>query len=201
MSSLPKGILIGLFVAFISIIGLFFAQSRYQSSTDFLIVQSNTENRDFYTLFKSSEYLGNVLASALYSEKFIDAVNETGNLNTRLFPANKSEKLKTWKNMVLVKKNLDLSMLSVTVKADTDRDASRMMNGISQVLIEKNALFRSGDDKGIEIRVLSGPITEQNPSKSTLILVLLGGFVTGLFLTFFTTLISLENRYRNMNQE
>ena len=82
----------------------------------------------------------------------------------------------------MVQKNLELGVLSVTVKYDNDRDAARVMSSISEVLIEKNSLFRSGDEKSVEIRVLSGPILETTPTLKKILLVLGGGFLSGILL-------------------
>lgn len=156
--------------------------TRFQSSMDFLVVQSNAQGQDFYSLFKSSEYLSKVLSEAIYSERFIDAVMETGKINGQFLPANKKDRLDAWREMVTVQKNLELGVLSVTVKHDNDRDAARVMSSISEVLIEKNSLFRSGDEKSVEIRVLSGPILETTPTLKKILLVLGGGFLSGILL-------------------
>lgn len=179
----------GVLCAALVFAGTMVFSSRYQSGMDFLVVQSNTQGQDFYSLFKSSEYLSKVLSEAIYSERFIDAVVETGKINGQFLPANKKERLDEWRKMVEVQKNLELGVLSVTVKSDNDRDASRVMSAISEVLIERNSLFRSGDDKSVEIRVLSGPILEMQPTLKTILSVIIGGFLSGIFLMSFVLII------------
>lgn len=174
--------LFGLFVA----AAVFFAETalspRYAVRTDFMVVQSSG-SQDFYTLFKSSEYLGKVLSESIYSERFINAVIETGKVSPQGFlPSDKRERLKTWRQMISVEKNVELGMLSVIVKADTEREAGKVMEALSDVLINRNKEFRGGDDKAVEIRVLSGPIADRNPTPKDLFILSTLGFLAGAFI-------------------
>ncbi|MEP7162893.1 MAG: hypothetical protein ABI747_03975 [Candidatus Moraniibacteriota bacterium] len=175
--------LAGLFFGAASFFVLTVTEKRFQTTTDFMVVQTGTQNQDFYTLFKSSEYLGKILSESLYSERFIGAVVETGKVSKEFLPFDKKDRLDTWRKMISVKKNIELGMLSVSVKSDSEREAGRIMEAVQNVLIEKNALFRGGDEKSVEIRILSGPITERNPNASEIVLVVALGFLVGVLLT------------------
>lgn len=173
--------LFGFFVA----AAVFFVETaispRYAVRTDFMVVQV-AGSQDFYTLFKSSEYLGKVLSESMYSERFINAVIETGKVSAQGFlPTDKRERLTKWREMVSVEKNLELGMLSVTVKSDTEREAAKTMEALSDVLINRNTEFRGGDEKAVEVRVLSGPITDRNPTPRELLILSLIGFLAGAF--------------------
>jgi capsular polysaccharide biosynthesis protein len=181
--------LVGLLFAAASFFGLMFLEKPYQSSMDFLVVQTNGQGQDFYTQFKSSEYLGKVLSEAIYSERFINAIVESGKMNSEFLPSDKKDRLRTWGDMVSVKKNLELGIISVTVKNDRERDVARVIDGIAEVLTQKNSLFRGGDEKSVEIRVLSGPIVERNPTLVKILEVVAGGFFAGFFLTGFWLMI------------
>lgn len=157
-------------------------EKPYIVNTDFLMVQQNSGNQDFYTLFKSSEYLGKVLSEAIYSERFIDAVIETGKVNDEFFPKDKKDRLDSWAKMIHVEKNLELGILKVSVKSNSERDAARIMSAVSEVLTQRNELFRAGDPKSVEIRILSGPISERNPSLQKIALVFAGSFLSGVLL-------------------
>jgi capsular polysaccharide biosynthesis protein len=78
------GILVATIAFFITIAVL----PYYRSSSDFLVVQTSQNNQDFYTQFKSSEYLGKVLGEAIYSESFINAVIGTGKIGKNLVSIN-----------------------------------------------------------------------------------------------------------------
>ena len=175
-------VMTGVMVALFALGTLILVQPKYSSSMDFLLVQANTNGQDFYSAFKSAEYLGKVLSQAIYSERFITAVIESGKMDDRFLPANKKERLDEWANIITVRNNLELGIISVSVDGQSDRDAARIMSGVAEVLTQKNALFRSGDEKSVEVRVLSGPILEIQPTFQKLLLVAFSGFLSGLFL-------------------
>ncbi|TXH07506.1 MAG: hypothetical protein E6Q06_02485 [Candidatus Moraniibacteriota bacterium] len=173
--------LFGVFVAALVFFVETAASPRYAVRTDFMVVQL-AGSQDYYTLFKSSEYLSKVLSESVYSERFINAVIETGKVGTQGFlPTDKRERLKRWRSMVSIEKNVELGMLSVVVKADTEREAGRVMEALSDVLINRNKEFRGGDEKAVEIRVLSGPIADRNPTPKELLTLSLLGFFAGAF--------------------
>lgn len=174
--------------------GLMVTEKPFQTKMDFLVVQTNAGNQDFYTQFKSSEYLGNVLGEAIFSERFVNAVVETGKVNAEFLPFNKKDKLKAWKEMVAVQKNMELGIISVTVSGKSEREISRTMDAIAVVLAERNSLFRGGDEKSVEIRVLSGPILEQNPTLSKIAKVVMAAFLAGVFVATFFVVVKSELR-------
>lgn len=174
--------------------GLMVTEKPFQTKMDFLVVQTNAGNQDFYTQFKSSEYLGNVLGEAIFSERFVNAVVETGKVNAEFLPFNKKDKLKAWKEMVAVQKNMELGIISVTVSGKSEREISRTMDAIAVVLAERNSLFRGGDEKSVEIRVLSGPILEQNPTLSKIAKVVMASFLAGVFVATFFVVVKSELR-------
>ncbi len=187
-------VIVGLLFGALSFFGLMVTEKPFQTKMDFLVVQSNANNQDFYTLFKSSEYLGKILSEAVYSDRFIDALVETGKVNKEFLPFDKQERLATWSKMVTVNKNLELGIISVTVSGDRERDVARIMDGIAQVLTERNSLFRSGDEKSVEIRILSGPILEQSPNVAKILKVVLLAFVAGFLLSAFFVIAREESR-------
>lgn len=184
----------GVFMAALSFFVVTVVSSRFKTTTDFMVVQTTSQSQDFYSLFKSSEYLGRVLSQAVGSERFISAVLETGKLSKEFLPVEKSERLKAWRDMVKVETNAELGMLSVTVKADTEREAEKVMQAVSDVLMTKNVEFRGGDEKAVEIRVMSGPITERNPEPKELILVIVTAFLAGASLMTLRVLLKAMKR-------
>ena len=105
--------------------------------------------------------------------------------------------------MVSVRKNLELGVIGVTIKGDRERDIARIMEGVSEVFTQKNSLFRAGDEKSVEIRILSGPILEQSPTIAKIVKVLLAAFASGFLLTAFIVIVRsdvlLEERMREEN--
>lgn len=172
-------LLAGIFIAAVSFFVTAVTAPRFKVTTDFMVVQANSQSQDFYTLFKSSEYLGRVLSESIWSERFINNVFETGQVSKETLPFDPYERLKTWRKMVSIDQNTELGMLTVTVKADTEKQASKVMQAVSDVLINKNVEFRGGDEKAVEIRVLSGPIIERNPTPKELVFIVVAGFLAG----------------------
>jgi capsular polysaccharide biosynthesis protein len=188
----------GLLFAVASFFVLMMTEKPFQTKMDFLVVQTSASNQDFYTQFKSSEYLGKILSEAVYSDRFIDAVIETGKVNREFLPFDKKDRLAAWSKMVSVEKNLELGILSVTVSGEKERDVARVMDAIAQVLTEKNVLFRGGDEKSVEIRVLSGPIVEENPTLKEIVKVTVAAFLAGLFLSAFFLVVQYESRIKTV---
>ena len=63
-----------------------------------------------------------------------------------ILPVDPRERLSLWREEVSVEKNAELGMLRVIVKNDSQREAERVSKGIASVLIEKNNLFRGGEE-------------------------------------------------------
>lgn len=176
------GILVGAFSFFL----LVFFSKHYKVTTDFLVVQTGVgQTQDFYSMLKSSEYLGKVFVKSIYSEKFIEAVVETGVVDTNFLPRNPKDRLDVWEKMVSTGSNPDVGTLYVEVYGDNDRDALHVAQAVGKVITEKNMLFRSGDEKSVEVRTLSGPIVETNPDVKRMSMVVLSGFFFGIFSSLF----------------
>ncbi len=180
-------LLAGFLAGSVSFFAFIFFSKPFKVTTDFLVVQTGAgQSQDFYSMLKSSEYLGKVLSQSIGSEKFIGAVVETGGVDGNFLPQNPKDRLESWEKMVKVSSNPDVGSLHIAVYGKSDRDALRVSQAVGKVLIEKNALFRSGDEKSIEIRTLSGPIVEKNPEIQYLVLISISGFIFGasLFILF-----------------
>lgn len=171
----------GLIFAALSGVSLFFLERGVVARSDFLLVQTNAANQDFYTSFKSSEYLSKVLGEAVTSERFIQAAIETGKMTSDMLPPekDKSARLRAWRDMVSVKQDVSLGIITLKVKSGNDRDAYRVLQAASDVLVNRNVLFRGGDEKSVEVRLLSGPIVEKSPDMKAMIVALATGFLVG----------------------
>ena len=173
------------------LIGLLFAMSGFLfiilfgrgsvAKADFILVQPNISNQDFYTSFKSAEYLSKVLGEAVKSERFMQASIDTGKMDESVLPSatNMSDRLTAWGNMVSVRRNDTLGMISLQAKGKTDREAYKTMQAVTQVFIQQNAMFRGGDEKSVEVRILSGPIVKPTPEPQSFVLFVFGAFVSG----------------------
>lgn len=192
-------LLAGLLAGSLAFFALVFFSKHFKVTTDFLVVQTGTsQSQDFYSMLKSSEYLGKVLSQSVGSEKFISAVIETGGVDGNFLPGNPKDRLEAWEKMVKVTNNPDVGSLHIEVLGDSDRDTLRVAQAVGQVLTEKNMLFRSGDEKSVEIRTLSGPIVEKNPDMERMIFASSAGAVFGISLFLLVTFFLAERRARTM---
>ena len=148
------------------------------------MVQNQNGFTDYYALSKSSDFLTSVLIESVYSEKFLDEVNGTNLVNTNFLPGSKLERLKTWEKIVKIKKNPNVGIISIEVLGDSQKQVLDVSNAILNVLSNKYFLFL-GKGQDLDIRVLSGPITEKNPTVANIIFAVVGGFLVGSLLSYF----------------
>lgn len=188
-------VLMGLFLSALSFLVLVVKEKNFKVGTDYLIVQNQSGSQDFYTLSKSAEYIGKVLNEGIYSELFITEVVKTGKLNPELLPFDKKEKLKAWSETVQVGLNPDLGIVSVQVFDNDSKQSLAIAQAISEVLTTKSNLFY-GEGQNIDVKVLSGPVLEKNPSIGNIIAVLLAGFLLGVILSLLQIILK-EDRRKN----
>ena len=180
---LGTAILAGLFLGAISFLILIITQKSFRSNTDILIVQNQEGAVDYYAMSRSADYLSSILSEAVYSEKFLDEAIASGKFSGGIFFGNQREKLKIWQETISIKKNPIAGILTLEIFGNTERQASDISAGVLDVLINKNSTFL-GANQNLKIQILSGPITEKNPSVSKIILTSFTGFLVGMVLVF-----------------
>lgn len=177
-------ILSGVLVAALSFLFLVVSQKNFKVGTDFLVVQNQSGAQDFYSLSKSAEYIGKILSEAVYSELFIDEMVKTEKVSSEFLPFDKKDRMDEWKKIVKVNNNPQLGILEVETFGNNQKETLAISEAISQVLTTKNNLFR-GEGQNIDVRILSGPILEKNPSFSDITLIMIGGFLAGILVSIF----------------
>lgn len=191
-------ILIGLLAGALSFVALVATQKNFRASSDLLAVQNQNGFSDYYALSKSADYLAGVLIESIYSEKFLEEVNATGIVSTSFLPTDKLERLEEWNRIVKVSKNSNTGMLNIEVFGDTQNQVLEISNAILTVLTTKSYLFL-GKGQDIDIRVLSGPLYEKNPSLLNIALASGGGFVVGVLLMLVWIFYKVEfGKYKNI---
>jgi len=184
-------IIFGLLIASFSFFFLSIYSKNYKVSADFLVVQNQSGNQDFYSLSRSAEYWGNILSEAIYSEIFINEVVATGKVNPEFLPFDKKKKLKAWREMIKVSRDSNLGIIKVEILENDSHQALAIAEAMREVLISKNYLFRGKAD--LDVRLLSGPITEKNPGIKEIALGMVGGFLLGAILAIVWTFYFKEN--------
>ncbi|GBE16662.1 chain length determinant protein [bacterium BMS3Abin15] len=174
-------ILVGVLVAALSFLFLVVTEKNFKVSTDFLVVQDQTESQDFYSLSRSAEYISGILSESVYSELFVDEVVKVGEVNEEFLPFDRKKRLKEWSNIINVTRNAQVGIISIETFSNDPKEALRISESIANVMTTKNYLFRG--KVGLDVRVLSGPIAEKNPDINKIISVAVGGFLLGFLIS------------------
>ncbi|MFA4817305.1 MAG: hypothetical protein WC608_01110 [Parcubacteria group bacterium] len=197
-------ILSGLLVAALSFLFLVTTQYNFRASSDVLVVQNQNGFTDYYALSKSADFLTSVLVESAYSEKFISEVKNTNLVSAAFLPANKLDALKKWESMVKISRNPSLGIVHVEVFGADQKQVTDISNAIIQVMTTKNFLFL-GSGQNLDVRVLSGPIWEKNPTVANIAVTMISGFLVGIVLSlvwiYFNAEISSEKtlkKYRTL---
>ena len=184
----------GLFGSTAVFLGLVFFANDYSVQTDYLVIQESADKQDFYTLSKSVEYSGNILKEAVASDLFFEEAAKTGYFNASVFPGNERDRLKAWRKSIAVSQRSGAGILEVTVERPTQSEATGIARAVSETLINKNNLFRSGAPESLTIKVISGPIVEQNPTITHLLAGVVSGMILGMSLVLLRASYGMRDR-------
>lgn len=173
----------GLLLAALSFLFVVVTQKNFRAGTDLLVVQNQNGFTDYYALSKSADFLTNVLVQSIYSEKFISEVKNTDLVSLPFVSDNKLDAMKEWERIVKVSRDPNLGMVHIDVFANDQGQTVEISNAIINILTNKSYLFL-GSGQDLQVRVLSGPIWEKNPSVSQIAITMFGGFFLGAILSF-----------------
>ncbi len=197
-------ILSGIFLASISFLFLVVTQKNFRVQADYLVVQDKDGDQDYYSISKSVEYMSKIFSQAIYSDLFIEEAVKTGKMSAEFLPFDKKRRLKEWSKIVKTDRNPEVGIISVTVYGDNKNDALRISEAIAEVFATKSYLFR-GSGINMDVRKLSGPITDNNPTPEEILLVIVGGFIVGfmaclLWLLYFSNSFGLP-KTKKINED
>jgi|GEM_PF-540834 len=183
------GVLLGTLSFFLLVV----TQKSSRATTDLLVVQNSGNATDYYAMSKSIDYLNGILLESVYSEKFLEEMKNIDSATVSFLPVDKADRLTAWQKTVILKKNTNAGIITAQVFGDNAKQTTKISNVLIDVLTNKYALFL-GQGQNIEVKVLSGPIVEKNPTVTQIILVSLGGFVIGILLFGFWVFYQEEAR-------
>ncbi len=191
-------IVVGFLLGAISFFGLIVTQKPYRASSDLLVVQNQNGFSDYYALSKSADYLAGVLVESIYSEKFLEEMDNTKIVSMDFLPQDKVARLKEWNKIIKINKNSNVGILNIEVFGNSQKQVMDISNTVLTVLTTKSFLFL-GQGQDIDMRILSGPLFEKNPSVINLVLAGVGGFAVGILLMLLWTFLQVEfGVYRNI---
>jgi len=182
---LKSALLAGMLLAAFSFLALVMTQKNFRSSADILVSQNAPGVTDYYNLSQSANYLTTVLSQSVYSEKFLEDVIATGKVSGDIVSGDNAARLKSWQKLVRVKTNPNIGIMTVEVFGDTQYQTDQLAAAVLDVLSNQNSFFL-GQEKNVDVRALSGPITQKNPTGTQIALAVVGGFAAGalLFILF-----------------
>lgn len=193
----------GIIVSALAFSFMLFSQPAYRADIDFLVSPKNATGSDYYSLSRSSEYLGKALAQIVVSEKFMEAGFDSGMVDRAEFPIDKKDRLKQWSDTVSVSRGSEGGMLHVRVLAKSGRSVERTAKAVTDILSNKAGEFL-GSGSEVDIRILSGPIVDRNPSFGELVAGSIGGFILGTFSVIISLLYRMSarsNRNHNFSRQ
>lgn len=191
-------VLMGTLAGALSFSALVFSQKNFRAGSDLLVVQNQNGFSDYYALSKSADFLSGVLIESIYSEKFLDELNATGIVSGSFLPQDKKDRLDEWNKIVKISKNSSAGIMTIEVFGNSQKQVTEISNAILAVLQTKSYLFL-GKGQDIDIRVLSGPIVEKNPSAISIALAVVGGFLVGALLTLMWIFYQAQfGKYKNI---
>ncbi|HHD92590.1 MAG TPA: hypothetical protein ENL06_03160, partial [Candidatus Portnoybacteria bacterium] len=158
----------GILIGGLSFLVLVVTQKNFCSSADILISQDQP-NANYYALSQSANYLTYILSQSIYSEKFLEEVEATGKIPGNFLKGDSAQKIEAWQKIIRVKNDSDVGIMNIKVFADTPIQANKISQAVLEVIAKKGSFFL-GQNENINVRVLSGPIVEENPSFSQLML-------------------------------
>lgn len=189
-------VLAGFLTAALSFLFLVVSQKSFKVSTDYLIVPSGSaDSKDFYTIFKSAEYVNRVLGEVVYSELFINEVIKTGEVNNEFLSFDRKKRLKEWNNMVKVGGEFQYGIVRFEVFSNDQKEAMQVSSAIASVMKTGGSVL--SDQTNLYVQILTGPIWEKNPSIEEIVMVIIGGFLVGVILSgIWLYYLSLEKSAR-----
>lgn len=156
---------------------------KYRSSLKLLVVQENTQTGDTYTLMRSNEYLGKLLANVTYSTGFAEKVFANSPTLDRSYFGDTPKKLATnWTNSLDVKNLPETGIIEINAYHSDREQTELLARSIGANLIASNAEYH-GLGEQVKIKILDEPITTNWPVKPNLPLNLVLGLISGLALS------------------
>lgn len=161
-------------------LGLSLLRPLEYSSTGRLLIVQKVAPIDAYSAIKSVETISENLAEIIYTTSFFDRVLDTDiRIQKNFFSNNERTRRKQWEKMVDTHAGRGSGFLNVTVYHPDKREARKIVEAISQVLITQAWEYINAD---IQIRSVDSPLESRFPVRPNLVMNGLAGAVMGFLL-------------------
>lgn len=177
-------LLVGVLVAVASFWFAILFNEKYKAKSDILVVQNQEGFTDYYALSRSAGYLADVLIESIYSERFLEEMKETEIISLNVFlPSDKVGRLKEWNKTINISKTADTGILKIEILSNNEKQAEKISDAVLEAVTVKSYLFL-GEGQNLDIRILSGPVVEDNLSLGKVLFISIIGFFFGVFIVF-----------------
>ena len=185
------GLLLASLISFIS-------PFEYKATTGLLILPKTTVGLDAYSAIKTSERIGENLATIVYTSSFFDKLTETGyNIDFSYFNEKSKNKLKIqWKNMINAYVRYNTGLLYIDVYHENQEQAVLLAQGISSVLINNNSEYLAHEGF-VEIKMVDEAIVSDKPVKPNFLKNAFIGFFASFFLVAGLIIINSDEFKKN----
>ncbi len=175
---------------------------KYESTVSMLVIQKQSaEKVDAFSAAKSAEYLSQIFSRVIYTNRFFQELFKSPYPINNDFPQDPEEWKKAWKKTVSVKKINNTGILKITVLASSRKQAENIAQAIAWNFSQHGQEYHGGGDR-VEIKMIDGPITPQDPAwpkiwLNTLLGALVGIGIAGSMVYFFPQARIFKKRSRN----
>lgn len=172
------------FVFFVLSAVITFAQPlKYRADSRILVVQKMGQMSDAYSVSRSNQYIGNILAQVVNSDTFYIDVMSSGYLNPEIFSLDNVKRKKQWESTVKTRAISDTGMINIYTYHQNKAIASQLNESIANTLKYKNSQYHGMGDN-VEIKIIDNTTVSKWPVKPNIIINLLLGIIAGLVAGF-----------------
>lgn len=169
---------------------------EYSSSARFLVLQKNAPS-DAYAAIKSVETITDTLQQVVHTTAFFNAVLVADpRIRTEYFHRKEAQRRRQWQNMIETHSIRGTGFLQVIVYHTDAREARKILQAISDVLIGQGWQYVSTD---IKITVVDSIIESNYPVRPNVIANGLGGLVIGSFLGVVYALVRVRSKHGKLS--
>jgi capsular polysaccharide biosynthesis protein len=159
-----------------------------------LLVTQNADTADAYSLSRSNEYLGGLLAEVVYSGSFYDQViNSQYKVDKNYFQGDYGKQIKKWQKTIETKTKQDTGIIEINVYHSQVSEAKKIALAVNDILINKNQDYHGG--RNVEINIIDQPLASNYPVKPNLIFNGLSAVALALLFSLFYIYIFPEEKY------
>lgn len=153
---------------------------KYSSNISVLIIQKYT---DIFSASRSVEYLSDLFSEVIYFDSFIEETLTTSFQIEKKFPSDQQDKIKAWKRMVKVDNSKkEVGILNIIVTDYSKKEAEKIAAGIGWNFVNNNDSYH-GSGKDIDMKIISGPITDNKSTYPNLFVNTSWGMIIGMIIS------------------